>query len=194
MRVASAKLVHERAANGLETEVAVQGLLSRRALAEADLLATDEAIALQRNKLASLTGDEPDRGLAITRPAIDLAQLFILLAQLPANLLGFRPDIIAARLRADAAAAQTEVAHAAFYPNVNLRATLGLQSLGLNMLTKSGSDIGSVGPANSLPIFAGGLLEDQYRTASAACNEAVADYNGADTQALQDVADVAASE
>jgi NodT family efflux transporter outer membrane factor (OMF) lipoprotein len=194
VRMESSLLFQERAANGLETQSAVQGLVARRAMAEADLLATDEAIALQRNKLASLLGAGPDRGLAITRPAIDLAQPFGLPEQLPANLLGRRPDVIAARLRAEAAAAQIKVAHAQFYPNVNLGATLGFQSLRMSMLTRNGSDMGSIGPAISLPIFNGGRLQGQYRTATASYDEAVANYNGAVNQALQDVADVATSE
>jgi NodT family efflux transporter outer membrane factor (OMF) lipoprotein len=102
--------------------------------------------------------------------------------------------VVAARLRAEAAAKQIKVAKAQFYPNVNLTAYLGFQSLGLSMLTKAGSDIGSIGPAISLPIFEGGRLRGQYRQASGSYDEAVANYDGAVTQALQDVADAAVSE
>ncbi|MGC3777813.1 TolC family protein, partial [Escherichia coli] len=62
------------------------------------------------------------------------------------------------------------------------------------MLTRSGSDIGSFGPAISLPIFNGGRLRGQFRSASASYDEAVANYDQAVTQALQDVADVGVSE
>src|SRR3546814_4246511 len=41
-------------------------------------------------------------------------------ASLPSDLLGRRPDIIAARWRAEAAAKRIDVAHAQFYPSVNL--------------------------------------------------------------------------
>jgi len=77
---------------------------------------------------------------------------------------------------------------------VNLKAYFGFQSLGLNLLTSAGSDIGSIGPAISLPIFEGGRLRGQYRSASGSYDEAVANYDSAVTQALQDVADVAVSE
>jgi hypothetical protein len=77
---------------------------------------------------------------------------------------------------------------------VNLSAYFGFQSLGIDMLTRSGSDIGSFGPAISLPIFNGGRLRGQFRSASASYDEAVANYDQAVTQALQDVADVGVSE
>jgi NodT family efflux transporter outer membrane factor (OMF) lipoprotein len=194
VRAESLQLFRERQQNGLETQAGVQQLLARRAMAEAALLATDEAIALQRNKLAALLGAGPDLGLSIERPRVDLSHRFAVPDQLPVNLLGRRADIVVARLRVEAAARQIKVARAAFYPNVNLKAYFGFQSLGMNMLTSSGSDIGGFGPAISLPIFDGGRLNGQYHAASASYDEAVAIYNSSITQALQDVADVAVSE
>ena len=43
---------------------------ARRAVAEGELLALDEHIALQRNRLAALLGAGPDRGLSITAPTL----------------------------------------------------------------------------------------------------------------------------
>ena len=67
------------------------------------------------------------------------------------------------------------------------------ESLGLDLLTRSGSQIGAIGPAISLPIFQGGKLRAGYRGAIADYDGAVADYNGAISQALQNVADAAVS-
>lgn len=194
VRQETENLFAQRRLNGLETEGSVKQVVARRAMAEADLMAVDESIALQRNKLAALAGAGPDRGLQLARPVIDMSKPFNLPQELPANLLGRRPDIVAARLRAEAAAKQIKVARAQFYPNVNLSAYFGFQSLGTNLLTQSGSSIGSFGPAISLPIFEGGRLRGQFRSASASYDEAVANYDSAVTQALQDVADVAVSE
>jgi outer membrane protein TolC len=69
-----------------------------------------------------------------------------------------------------------------------------VQSLHLDKLFDSGSDVGSVGPAVSLPIFEGGRLKANLRAAEADRDGAVAAYDSAVTQALRDVADVAASE
>jgi outer membrane protein TolC len=96
-------------------------------------------------------------------------------------------------MRAEAAQKRIEESKAAFYPDVNLSAFIGLQSLGLSNLTKTGSEIGSVGPAISLPIFSGGRLSAQLKGAQADYAEAVANYNQTVNQALQSVADAAIS-
>ncbi|MGZ3404238.1 MAG: TolC family protein, partial [Phenylobacterium sp.] len=113
--------------------------------------------------------------------------------ELAASLVGRRPDVTAARLRAEAAAHRIKEARAAFYPDVNLAAFIGVQSLTLAKLTSSGSDIGSVGPAFSLPIFNGGHLKANLRGAEADRDAAVASYDAALTEAFRQVADALTS-
>jgi len=115
-------------------------------------------------------------------------------AELPAELLGRRPDIAAARMRAEAADKRIDQARASFYPNVNLVAFVGYQSLNVSNLAKADSAIGSVGPAISLPIFDGGRLRGQLRSSEADQAEAVANYERTVVQALQEVADAALSQ
>lgn len=131
----------------------------------------DEQIGLQRNRLAALLGAGPDRGLAIERPTVKLDSQFGLPGQLAADLLGRRPDVIAARLQAEALH-RIDQKKAEFYPNVNLSAFIGANALGLNMLNKSGSDFGSIGPAISLPIFTAGRLQGELRGTVASYEEA----------------------
>jgi outer membrane protein TolC len=69
-----------------------------------------------------------------------------------------------------------------------------VQSLGIGNLVKAGSDFGTAQPAVSLPIFDGGKLRGQYRAAEADYGIAVAQYDGAVTEALRQIADVANSE
>lgn len=109
---------------------------------------------------------------------------------LPAELLGRRPDLVAARLRAEAAARRIDVAVARFRPNVNLLAAIGQQSLGLGNLFADGSTAGSVGPAISLPVFDGGRRAGAYRVARAEYEAAVASYDATLNQAIQDVSNV----
>jgi len=141
-----------------------------------------------------LIGAGPDRGLAISRPNISGAKNFGIPRQMQLELIGRRPDIVAARLRVEASEKSIEKQRAEFYPNINLSAFIGLQSLGLNKLTDSGSRFGSVGPAISLPIFNGGRLRGQLRSTQAEHDEAVGNYNLTVTQALQEVADAAVSQ
>jgi NodT family efflux transporter outer membrane factor (OMF) lipoprotein len=194
VRIQTADLFRRRFDNGLETLGSVRQVEARRASAEAELLALSEQLSLQRNRIAALLGAGPDRGRAITRPTVNLARSFALPSNLAADLLGRRPDITAARLRAEAARRRIDQAKAAYYPNVNLAALIGVQSLGLDALTHEGSSIGSVGPAISLPIFNAGRLRGQLRGAEADYAEAVASYDRTVVQALQDVADAGTSQ
>jgi NodT family efflux transporter outer membrane factor (OMF) lipoprotein len=163
------------------------------AAARQDLAALDEELAIARNRLAALTGAGPDRGLSLKAPAARPGSEFGLPANLAAGLLGRRPDLQAARLRAEAAARRIKVARAGFYPNLNLTAFIGAQSLGLENLTRSGSDVGQGALALSLPIFQGGRLEGAYRGARAEYDAAVAAYDRTLVGALREVADAAAS-
>jgi NodT family efflux transporter outer membrane factor (OMF) lipoprotein len=192
VRRETAELTARRVTNGLDTVGEQRQAEARVPAARVEIAALDEALALTRNRLAALLGKGPDRGLAIDRPRITTVP-----AGLPANLaldlVGRRPDIVAARLRAEAAADRIRVARADFYPNVNLTAVIGLQSFGLDQLFKTGSSFGSAGPAISLPLFQGGRLEGAYRGARAQYDEAVARYDATLVTALREVADAAAS-
>jgi NodT family efflux transporter outer membrane factor (OMF) lipoprotein len=194
LRSKTAALFAQRFDHGLETRGSVRQADARRAGGDADVLSIEEQILLQKNRLAALMGAGPDRGLAIARPRVDFTRAFALPATLQADLIGRRPDIVAARLRAEAAAKRIHATRAQFYPNVNLSGFIGLQSAGLEMLKESGSGIGSVGPAISLPIFNGGRLRAQLHGADAEYAEAVANYDKALIQALQEVADAAVSQ
>ncbi|WP_343616995.1 efflux transporter outer membrane subunit [Novosphingobium sp.] len=194
VRQRTLELMDGRRTQGLENAGAVDRARSALAVSQGELATLNENLSLTRNRIAALLGAGPDRGLAITRPTARAAEDFGLPANLPADLIGRRPDIIAARMRAQAAASRVKEAHAAFYPNVNLAGLIGLQSLGIGDLVKSGSTFGTVGPAVSLPIFEGGQLTGAFRAAEADYREAVANYDGALTQALREVADAAASE
>jgi len=194
VRAKTSELFRRRYEHGLETLGGVRQVDARRASAEADVLSINEQVGLQRNRIAALLGAGPDRGLDIVRPTVNLSQAIGLPTELAADLLGRRPDIVAARLRAEASSKRIDQAKAAFYPNVNLVAFVGLQSIGLNALTRNGSQIGSIGPAISLPVFDGGRLRGQLRGADAEYAAAVADYDRTVVQALQEVADAATSQ
>jgi NodT family efflux transporter outer membrane factor (OMF) lipoprotein len=193
VRTRTQELMAERLGQGLEHDGAVKQAEANRAAAQAQLAAIDESIGLAKNAIAALVGAGPDCGLAIAPPQ-PVTKAYGLPANLKADLVGRRPDVVASRLRAEAAAQRIKVAKADFYPNVNLSAALGVQSLGLDMLTRAGSDFGSVGPAISLPIFSGGRISGAYREARAEYDASVAAYDDTLVRALKDVADVATSE
>ena len=193
VRAESERLIGQRVAQGLETRAAQARAHAGRAAAEAELAALDERLGLARNRIAALLGQGPDRGLSVTRPAPRSARPFGLPDKLQADLIGRRPDVAAMRLTAEAAGRRIMAAKADFYPNVNLTAFIGIQSLGLDMLAKSGSTLGNVGPAVTLPIFSSGRLEGAYGRARADYDAAIAAYDETLAQAFREVADAAVS-
>ena len=193
VREKTASLFAERFKHGLETRGGVREADAKGAQAKTDVLLLAEQIALQRNRLAALVGAGPDRGLSILRPSVTLDTAVGLPKELAADLLGRRPDVAAARVQAQAQASRIEQKQADFYPNINLAGFLGLQSLGLERLGQGGSLFGSVGPALTLPIFTGGRLQGELKSARASYDEAVANYNRTLVQAFQDVADAVTS-
>ncbi len=193
VRIDSEALVAARCAAGLESHTALETWRAARANAEAQIIALDESIGLTRNQIAALIGQGPDRGLMIDRPTRGALHAFGLPANLQAELIGHRPDVMAARLAAEASGARIDAATSDFYPNINLSAFIGVQSLGLNLLTKPGSALGNVGPAITLPIFDSGRLQAAYRGTRADYDLAVASYEQTLIAALQDVANSAIS-
>jgi len=188
------ELVARRVADGLDTRAESKQAEAGAPAARADLAFIDEQLAQTRNQIAALLGDGPDRGLTLARPAGPALKVFGLPPRLAADLIGRRPDVAAARWRAEAASKRIGVAKAEFYPDINLAADIGFQALGLPNWFAAGSDIGQVGPAVTLPIFEGGRLRANLHGARADYDEAVASYDDAVVQALHDVADAAASE
>lgn len=189
----SRKLLGLRQANGLETRGGVAVSESDLAVARIGLNAADEALALRRHQLAVLVGAGPDRGLSIARPQLASPGARGVPDDVTTDLVGRRPDVVAARERVEAAASRIKVARADFFPALRLSAMFGLQSVGLDTLVDKNSITGFVGPAFSLPIFHGGELSGRYRGARADYDAAVAAYNGAVLAAYQQAADALTS-
>jgi NodT family efflux transporter outer membrane factor (OMF) lipoprotein len=194
VREDTANLVAQRVSNGLDTKAELEQAQAATPATRATVAALDEQIALTRDALAALLGAGPDRGLEIARPAAPHLAAFGLPPELKADLIGRRPDVVAARWRAEAAQKDVKEAKAEFYPDINLAGDVGQQSLHVDQLLKAGSTFGAVGPALSLPILNGGRLRANLRGAQADRDDAVAAYDGALTEALHQVADAAASE
>lgn len=186
------KLVRDRVNAGLDTRLELRqsegGLPETRQQIEA----LQEQIALGRNALAALVGD-PALAARIQPVALPMAKVHDVATNIPADLIGRRADIAAARERVQAAGYDVKNAKTQFYPNVNLVAFAGLSSIGLGRLTASGSEQWGIGPAVRLPIFEGGRLRANLRGKTADLDAAVESYNGAVIDAVREVADQVAS-
>lgn len=158
---------------------------------ERQIDALGEAIALGQNQLAALAGKGPGAGETIMRPKLALTAPAGLPSALPADLIGHRPDVVAARWTVAAQARGIDVAKADFYPNINLLASLGGFAAAGPMLQFLHAANGgwTAGPALSLPIFDGGRLRSQLGAASAGYDAAVDQYNQTLVTALRQIAD-----
>jgi NodT family efflux transporter outer membrane factor (OMF) lipoprotein len=165
------------------------GIGTELELAQAEIDAVDQQIEILHHQLAALSGQGPGAGDALTPPRLTLTEASLLPSHLPAELLGRRPDIAMRRWQLEAAAQAIKVARARFYPNIDLVAAVGLQSLGFYHFLNDDALAANVGPAISLPIFEGGQLRANLDARSAQYDEAVGEYDETLVRALQQIAD-----
>lgn len=187
------ELDRQRAQAGLDSRVGQHQSESALASARQQEQAAQQQIDALRNALAALLGKGPDRGLDIARPALlaagALPAAATLPSELPSELLGHRPDVVAARWRVEAAQRGIDGAKAAFRPSINLTALAGLVSPSLSDLFTGDAAFGLGGPALSLPLFDGGNRRARLSARDAAYDLAVADYDRTLVAALREVAD-----
>jgi NodT family efflux transporter outer membrane factor (OMF) lipoprotein len=186
-------LTQQRVGAGLENTARVKQSQGIVALTRAGVEATQANIDLARNQLADLVGAGPDRGQDLTRPQLNAPQDLTLPTVLPSELLGRRPDIVAARAEVESATQGVKAAEADFYPNVNLTAFAGFQSFGLGQLFEASDRILGAGPALSLPVFNRGAIEGQLYGRQSQVDLSVAQYNQTLLDAVREVADVVAN-
>ena len=110
-------------------------------------------------------------------------------AGLPSQLLERRPDIAAAEPRVASANAQIGVAHAAFFPDLVLSASAGLESTFFAPWLSAPSLFWSIGPQLAGTLFDGGKRKATLHGATAQYDGAVADYRQSVLVALQQVED-----
>ncbi|MCY1422408.1 Outer membrane protein OprM [compost metagenome] len=185
------RLAERRLRDGIGTRLEVSRAEAPLPETHRQLDALGESIALVRNQLAALAGKGPGEGERLQRPRLALQSLPGLPSQLPLELLGRRPDLVASRWQVAAQARGIEVAKAGFYPNINLQGGLGSNATQGGMLDFLRYDklTYGLGPALSLPVFDGGLRRGQLGAAVAGYDLAVEQYNQTLVRALQQVAD-----
>lgn len=186
-------VLRERTARGLDNAYDASDASIKRSKLLAQIAQNDEQIKLAQLQLGVLSGRGPERGLALQRPRVGAFAGGVLPARLPAGLLGRRPDIVAARLRVEAAFANADSTRAQFYPDVNLVALGGVFALTPASLFSRDALAGSVGPAISLPVFDRGRLKAKLGADVAQADVAIGLYNKTVDDALGQVAQLVTS-
>ncbi|MFI5445102.1 efflux transporter outer membrane subunit [Polaromonas sp. UC242_47] len=185
-------LVKDRVNAGLDTQLELRQSEGGLPEARLQIETLQEQLTLARNAMGALVG-QPNVALALTPPALSAMKTVARSENIPADLLGRRADIAAARWRVEAASKDVVNAKTQFYPNINLVAFAGFSSIGLSRLLDAGSQQWGVGPALRLPIFDAGRLRANLRGKTADLDGAVESYNAAVLDAVRDVADQVAS-
>ncbi len=171
-------------------------------------IASEEDVAQAQNQLDITTAQATDQGVARATYEHAIAMLvgkppaeFSLPVApftpnpppvpvaLPSELLERRPDIAAAERRVAAANAQIGVARAAYYPNVTLSASAGLQSSSFTQWFTWPSRFWSVGPQLAQTLFDVGARRGLNEQAQASYEQTVANYRQTVLTAFQAVED-----
>ncbi|NGX50507.1 MAG: Toluene efflux pump outer membrane protein TtgF [Chlamydiae bacterium] len=186
---ANVELSLKRLEYGLDNQIALERAEAEMLSAEESVVTFEKEVLLNENQLKILMGLGPDDPRDFKIPTAKFDRPFPLPQNIPVDLLARRPDLQAKIWRVEAAAHLINVAKAAFYPNINLAAFAGLETLNWNNLFSASSLAASLAPAIHLPIFTGGKLTAQLSQKRAEYDAAVYDYNSLLLQATREVSD-----
>ena len=167
-------------------------LLAQRA-AEAQTAATLPPLTKQlgqtRDALTALLGGLPSQEPSETFTLEDFSLPTQLPVTLPSKLIEQRPDVRQAEENLHAASAQVGVALADMLPQFTISADTGSAVLEINKLFTPYTGFWSVGASLTQTLFDAGALIHRRRAATAALDEAAAQYRAAVILACQNVAD-----
>lgn len=182
-------LTQNRSSNGLDT--AIQLERTKADLSSARLLSLEILgdIAINENKLrAYLAGQFDEEIPPFSIEAKPLPKVPIPI-DLPLHFVGYRPDVVAQLWVIESAGKQIEVAKAGFYPDFNINAFFGYQTIHWNKLFQWPSVFFNVDPAVSLPFFDGGRLQANLRSSEINYSLAIYEYNQKILNAVREVLD-----
>lgn len=176
-----------KVSRGLESQVPLHASRAQVLAIDRQIAAAEAQIKESRETLRALIGAGPDdfpdlRAVPLPSVAAALPQ------HLSYELLARRPDLQAMRWYVQSSFSQIDSAKAAFYPRLDLKALVGLDSLHLNRLFQSASQQINIIPGLYLPIFDSGRLNANLHGTRAASDMLIEQYNQAVLNAVRDVA------
>jgi NodT family efflux transporter outer membrane factor (OMF) lipoprotein len=184
-------LTKSRFAVGVSSQADVTEAETQLQATEAQDIDLGVARAQYEHAIATLTGvpastfSLPPATTDFTPPAIP--------AGLPSELLQRRPDIAAAERRVAAANDQIGIAESAFFPDLVLSATGGLESSSLTNWLTAPARMWAIGPSMVGTLFDGGRRRAMTEKAKAQYDASAADYRQTVLTAFQEVEDNLAS-
>jgi len=184
------QLTQNREQQGLSTDLDVAQARTQLDSEQSQIDGYDKQIQQAIDQINALLGQQPgtmDALLATFKPLPTIPNLIGV--GVPTTLARRRPDIREAEAQLHAATAGVGVAVARFYPDISLTGSAGLRNTDASYLTNWASLFYSAGPSISLPIFEGGALVANLRTARAEQASAALNYRATVLNALREVED-----
>jgi len=183
------KRVNSNIGNALSLQIAESNLTDARRF----LLQIQEEVSLKKHLLSAYMAGSFEETITpseITKKPIPKAPLP---QDLPLHLIARRPDITAQLWMIESAGKQIEIAKAGFYPDINLTAFFGFQTIHFAEFFKWPSTFFNIDPALSLPIFDGGRLIADLRGSEVNYDLAILEYNSLVINAAKEVLDAITS-
>ena len=182
-------LVQKRIQYNLDDNLIFYAAFNNLISARQAVLVIEANIAVGENQLrAYLAGDFQEEICDINIEQKPLPKVPLPEA-LPLHLICHRPDLISQLWLIQSAGYKINVAIAGFYPDINLMAFGGLQTIHLKEWFQARSSYGDIQLATSLPIFTGGLLEANLRGSEINYDLAILEYNQLVIDAVKEVLD-----
>jgi multidrug efflux system outer membrane protein len=167
----SLRIFSQRLEQGVVSKLETSAAQAALSSAAASVPELERQIMVQENLINVLLGRNPapiGRRIGLLQQNLPLS----VPADLPSELLRWRPDILEAEQLLRAANAQVGVTVADFFPRLSLTGLFGQVSPELSAFTAGSANAWSIAANLSGPLFQGGRLIGQYRQAKAAWQEA----------------------
>lgn len=153
------------------------------------LASINEELASNLHLINILAGKNPDSPLSKNKKLPALPLKLSIPKNISLDLVSRRPDLMAQIWRAKAQAYNTGAAMADFYPNVNIRGLLGLESVTWKKLFDISSGTAAIKPALHLPIFTAGAINANIQANKAEFDAAIFAYNNLLLRSTQEILD-----
>ncbi len=191
LRRGTLDLFQARAKGGVASDLEVNQAQADLAVTMAAIPQTEMLIWMKEHELCVLLGRGPgpiERGAALTATPV----VPELPTGVPAQLLGRRPDLLAAEQAVVAEGARVGVAVANRLPTLTLTGYVALDARSVPDVFTPGAFAWNAGAGLLAPIFQGGRLKSLEEAQRARLEQAVAGYRKAVQVALREVADASA--
>ncbi|OPY90261.1 MAG: Outer membrane protein OprM precursor [Syntrophus sp. PtaU1.Bin208] len=186
-REESYKLFKQRFDGGVISELELNQVKSEYEQALAKIPEIEKQIGLQEHALSLLLGRNP--GPIARGRGMDELVLPAVPAGLPSDLLEKRPDIRQAEQTLIAANARIGAAKAQYFPSLSLTGFFGWASEDLSNLFSGPARVWSWGGTVTAPIFTGGYIMGQVKSAEAVQQQALFSYQKTIQTAFREVED-----